>query len=91
MSTRPKSKPCSTGIRPLRRPPSSACRTPIVPKAGRAIDEAELIAFARASLAAFKAPKSIDFVDALPRNASGKVLKKNLREPYWQGFDRRVN
>ncbi|WP_292964497.1 long-chain-fatty-acid--CoA ligase [Novosphingobium sp. UBA1939] len=68
-----------------------AVKAIIVPTAGRAIDEAELIAFTRASLAAFKAPKSIDVVDALPRNASGKVLKKNLREPYWQGFDRRVN
>ncbi|MDO9368487.1 MAG: fatty acid--CoA ligase [Sphingopyxis sp.] len=68
-----------------------AVKAVIVPKAGCMIDEAELIAFARASLAAFKAPKSIDVVAALPRNASGKVLKKDLREPYWQGFDRRVN
>jgi long-chain acyl-CoA synthetase len=39
----------------------------------------------------FKAPKSVDFVDALPRNAAGKILRRELREPYWVGRDRRVN
>ena len=38
----------------------------------------------------FKCPTSVDFVDVLPRNPSGKVLKKDLREPYWAGRDRRV-
>ena len=38
----------------------------------------------------FKRPRSVDFVDALPRNPSGKVLKRELREPYWAGRDRRV-
>jgi long-chain acyl-CoA synthetase len=33
----------------------------------------------------------VDFVDALPRNASGKVLKREVREPYWEGHGRRVN
>lgn len=54
-------------------------------------DEAGIIAFTRERIAHFKAPKSIDFVDALPRNASGKVLKTELREPYWAGKDRAVN
>jgi acyl-coenzyme A synthetase/AMP-(fatty) acid ligase len=36
-------------------------------------------------------PKSVDFVEALPRNASGKVLKRELREPYWAGKERNVN
>lgn len=62
----------------------------VAPKTERAIDEAELIAFACASPAAFKAPKIIDVISGLPRNASGKVLKTDLREPDWQGFDRRV-
>ena len=50
----------------------------------------ELIAYARERLAGFKTPTSVDFVDALPRNPSGKVLKKDLREPYWEGRERRV-
>ena len=40
-------------------------------------------------LAKFKCPTSVDFVDALPRNPSGKVLKKDLRAPYWAGRERR--
>ena len=39
----------------------------------------------------FKRPRSIYFLDKLPRNASGKLLKRTLREPYWQGYERRVN
>jgi long-chain acyl-CoA synthetase len=52
--------------------------------------EADLIAFARSSLAGYKLPKSVDVTDVLPRNPSGKLLKRQLREPYWQGADRRV-
>ncbi|MHB1137732.1 MAG: long-chain-fatty-acid--CoA ligase [Microthrixaceae bacterium] len=50
----------------------------------------EIIAFAREHLAGFKLPKTIDFAEALPRNPSGKLLKRELREPYWKGVDRRV-
>ena len=39
----------------------------------------------------FKCPTSVDFVDALPRNPSGKILKKDLRAPYWAGRERNVN
>ena len=60
-------------------------------KPGMTPDPASIIAFARTRIAAFKAPKSIDFIDALPRNASGKILRKDLREPYWAGRTRRVN
>ncbi|MBN2622095.1 MAG: long-chain-fatty-acid--CoA ligase [Acidimicrobiales bacterium] len=52
--------------------------------------EAELIAFARESLAGYKLPKSVDVTDVLPRNPSGKLLKRELREPYWVGVERRV-
>jgi long-chain acyl-CoA synthetase len=52
--------------------------------------EAELIAYCRESLAGYKLPKSVDFADALPRNPSGKLLKRELREPYWAGRDRQV-
>lgn len=50
-----------------------------------------LVAFTRERLAAYKLPKSIDFLEELPRNPSGKVLKRQLREPYWSGRDRAVN
>jgi long-chain acyl-CoA synthetase len=59
------------------------------PAAAGAI-EADLIAFARESLAGYKLPKSVDVTDVLPRNPSGKLLKRELRESYWQGVDRRV-
>jgi acyl-CoA synthetase (AMP-forming)/AMP-acid ligase II len=51
---------------------------------------AELIAFARERIAGYKVPKSVDFVDALPRNPSGKILKKELRRPYWPDNERKI-
>jgi len=51
----------------------------------------EVIAWSRRHLAGFKCPSSIDFVNTIPRNPSGKMLKRELREPYWRGVDRRVN
>jgi long-chain acyl-CoA synthetase len=63
----------------------------VVRAPGNAADAAELIAFTRERLAHYKCPTSVDFVDALPRNASGKVLKREVREPYWEGHARRVN
>jgi fatty-acyl-CoA synthase len=51
----------------------------------------DIIAFTRSRIAAYKAPKSVDFVAALPRNPSGKILRRELREPYWAGHARRVN
>ena len=62
----------------------------VVPAAGAEPTPAHLIAFAREQLAHYKCPTSVDFVDALPRNPSGKVLKRELREPYWAGHDRRI-
>ncbi len=50
--------------------------------------EQDLIAFARERLAAYKCPKSVDVKDELPRNPTGKILKKDLRKPYWEGRDR---
>jgi acyl-CoA synthetase (AMP-forming)/AMP-acid ligase II len=50
--------------------------------------EDELIAFCRERLAAYKCPKSIDITDELPRNPTGKILKKDLRKPFWEGRDR---
>ncbi|MDZ4236343.1 MAG: long-chain fatty acid--CoA ligase, partial [Dietzia sp.] len=50
--------------------------------------EADLIAFARERLAAYKCPKSVDITEELPRNPTGKILKKELRKPHWEGRDR---
>ena len=50
----------------------------------------ELIEFCRENLAHFKCPRSVDFIDALPRTATGKVRKTVLREAYWKGVEKRV-
>jgi acyl-CoA synthetase (AMP-forming)/AMP-acid ligase II len=63
----------------------------VVTRAGATLTEAVLIAWTREKIAGFKRPTSVDFIDALPRNASGKLLKRTLREPYWTGYTRRVN
>jgi long-chain acyl-CoA synthetase len=55
------------------------------------VTEQEIIEFVRGRLAHFKCPRSIDFVPELPRNPSGKILKKDLRAPYWVGRTRNVN
>jgi long-chain acyl-CoA synthetase len=49
-----------------------------------------LIAHCREHLAGYKTPKSIDFVEALPRHATGKLYKRLLRDPYWEGHDRKI-
>ena len=54
------------------------------------VDADDIIAFARLHMAGFKVPKSVDFVDSLPRNPSGKILKKELRAPYWPEGGRQV-
>ena len=51
----------------------------------------EVIGFAREQLAGFKCPTGVTMVEALPRNATGKVLRAALREPFWAGLDRRVS
>jgi acyl-CoA synthetase (AMP-forming)/AMP-acid ligase II len=68
-----------------------AVKAVIMLKPGAARQPDDIIAHARARIAAFKVPKSIDFVDELPRNASGKVLRRELRAPYWAGRVRNVN
>ncbi|MEV0402081.1 AMP-binding protein [Actinoallomurus sp. NPDC050550] len=50
----------------------------------------ELIAFCRASLAGYKAPRSVDFVTDLPRTPTGKLYKRLIREPYWSGHGTRI-
>ncbi len=68
-----------------------AVKAIIVLKAGAAADDKSILDFTRSRIAGYKMPKSIDFVDILPRNASGKILKRELRKPYWEGRERQVN
>ena len=68
-----------------------AVKAIVVLKPGAAPDAASVIDWARARIGGFKVPKTVDFVDALPRNATGKVLRRTLREPYWAGQQRRVS
>jgi long-chain acyl-CoA synthetase len=58
-------------------------------QAGPAL-EAELIEFCQAHLAKLKCPKSVDFMDPLPRLPTGKLYKKPLREKYWAGHGSRI-
>jgi acyl-CoA synthetase (AMP-forming)/AMP-acid ligase II len=62
----------------------------VVLKPGAAADEAGLIAWARERVAGYKVPKSVDFIDVIPRNPSGKILRRELRKPFWEGRGRLV-
>jgi acyl-CoA synthetase (AMP-forming)/AMP-acid ligase II len=68
-----------------------AVKAIIVPRPGAACDAESIIAWARQRIGGFKVPKSVDFVETLPRNATGKVLRRALREQYWAGQQRRVS
>jgi len=68
-----------------------AVKAVAVLRAGASATGDELIAFCEGRLAGYKRPRSVDFVAVLPRNPSGKVLKRELREPHWQGRTRGVN
>ncbi|MFK4751499.1 AMP-binding protein [Oceanobacter antarcticus] len=59
-------------------------------KPGGAVSAEELIALCKAELGSVKAPKTVDFIDLLPRSAVGKVLKKEIREAYWRTAERRI-
>ena len=68
-----------------------AVKACVVLKPGRVTDEAAIIADCRKRIAAYKTPKTVDFLKQLPRNASGKILKTKLRSTYWINRDKRVN
>ena len=57
---------------------------------GMNVSAGDLIAFCDERLAGYKKPRSVDFVDELPRDAAGKLLKRMVREPYWAGMTRQV-
>ncbi len=62
----------------------------VIPAPGRTVDVTELQAFLDGRLASYKKPRRVELVDQLPRNPMGKVLKNELRAPYWQGRTRNV-
>ena len=63
----------------------------IVLREGYQVGAQELIDFVRPHLADFKKPRTIDFVKSLPKNSNGKISRKDIREVYWQGRERKVN
>ncbi|MCA6229412.1 MAG: fatty acid--CoA ligase, partial [Phenylobacterium sp.] len=67
-----------------------AVKAIVVLRPDAVMDPEDVIAHCRTLIAGYKTPKTIDFIDVLPRNPSGKVLRRELREPYWQGRERRV-
>ncbi|RSY79333.1 fatty acid--CoA ligase [Sphingomonas koreensis] len=67
-----------------------AVKAVVILRDGHPAEQAPILNFCRERLAAYKVPKSVDFVDAFPLVPSGKVSKKDLRERYWQGHSRAV-
>ena len=63
----------------------------IVQMDGDPLDEAEVISYVRTQIAGYKCPKTVEHINELPRNPSGKILRKDLRAPYWEGQDRNVS
>jgi acyl-CoA synthetase (AMP-forming)/AMP-acid ligase II len=68
-----------------------AVKAIVVKAADADVTPDQVIAWARERIAGFKVPKTVDFADELPRNPSGKILKKDLRAPYWEGQERQIN
>jgi long-chain acyl-CoA synthetase len=67
-----------------------AVKAIVVLKPGQSATAEEIIATARTHLASYQKPRSVEFVDALPKAPTGKILKRNLRDRYWSSRDRKV-
>src|SRR4029079_7719083 len=65
-----------------------AVKAVVVRREGSEPTDADIITFAREHLAGYKLPKSVDFAEVLPRNPSGKLLKREIRAPSWEGQTR---
>jgi len=63
----------------------------VVLKPSQRATEQEIIQFCKEKITHYKAPKSIDFIEALPRTGSGKIHKKGLRDKYWEGYEKKVH
>lgn len=68
-----------------------AVKAVTVLRQGQQASEQDLMDFCRGRLADFKRPRSVDFMAQLPKNSNGKLSRKDVREPYWRGRERRVN
>jgi len=68
-----------------------AVKAIVVLKPGAEANAEEIMKWSKTQIASYKVPKSIDFIDELPRNPSGKILRRELRAPYWEGRARQVN
>lgn len=62
----------------------------VIKKRGAEVSEEELISFCKSRLASYKKPKSIEFMIEFPKSTAGKVLKRELRQKYWEGRDRKI-
>jgi acyl-CoA synthetase (AMP-forming)/AMP-acid ligase II len=67
-----------------------AVKATVVLKPGMTATENDIIEFCKQRLAAYKKPQSVDFMDSLPKNPQGKILRRELRAPYWKGFTRNI-
>ena len=68
-----------------------AVKAVVVLRAGQQITEQELISYCKQYLPSYKKPRSVDFVDSLPKNPGGKILKRKIREKYWKNTDKYVH
>lgn len=62
----------------------------VVLKEGSRVTGDEIMEFSKHNLARYKAPKSVEFVESLPKNPQGKILKRQIREKYWKGLERKI-
>jgi len=62
----------------------------VVLKKGKSATEQEIIDYCKENFASYKKPKSVDFIDELPKNPSGKVMKHVLKEQYWKGKETKI-
>jgi acyl-CoA synthetase (AMP-forming)/AMP-acid ligase II len=62
----------------------------VVTRPGMTLVVEEMVEFCRDKIAGYKIPRQLEIIDALPRNPSGKILKKVLRQPYWENRDRDI-
>ncbi len=67
-----------------------AVKAVVVMKPGETATEQEIIDIAREHLASYQKPRSVDFVESLPKAPTGKILKRDLRDPYWQTQEKKV-
>jgi fatty-acyl-CoA synthase len=63
----------------------------VILKEGAKITEEHIIVHAKSHLAGYKVPKSVEFHSTFPKSGTGKILKRELRDPYWEGYSKRIN